>query len=68
MPMVGIPRTTLGGGFGWPHCRFGLWCENLISARLITADAQATTVNAALHSDLFWALRRGGARPASSPS
>ena len=45
-PGVGATGLILGGGLGWLSGLFGASCDNLISARLITADARLLDVNA----------------------
>lgn len=60
-PGVGATGLILGGGLGWLAGLFGASCDNLISARLITADARTLEVTAESDSDLFWALRGAGA-------
>lgn len=57
---TGIAGLALGGGFGWLTRKHGLTSDNLLSARIVTADAKSLHVNAASHADLFWALRGGG--------
>jgi FAD/FMN-containing dehydrogenase len=57
---TGIAGLTLGGGIGWLSGRFGLACDNLIAADIVTADGQLRRVTASEHQDLFWALRGGG--------
>ncbi len=59
-PTVGIAGLTLGGGVGVLGRKFGLTCDNLLSAQIILADRRVLTCNASHHSDLFWALRGGG--------
>jgi FAD/FMN-containing dehydrogenase len=60
-PGVGATGLVLGGGLGWLAGLFGACCDNLVSARLVTADARVLDVNAESDPDLFWALRGAGA-------
>ena len=57
---TGIGGLTLGGGFGWLTHQFGLSCDNLLSAEVVTATGEVLRASAAQHPDLFWALRGGG--------
>jgi hypothetical protein len=57
---VGIGGFTLGGGEGALSGKFGLSCDNLISADVVLADGRLVTASAAQNQDLFWALRGGG--------
>ncbi len=57
---TGVAGLTLGGGFGHLSRHYGLSCDNLISADMVTADGQFRTVSADQNQDLFWAIRGGG--------
>ncbi|CAM5244047.1 FAD-binding oxidoreductase [Streptomyces fumanus] len=59
-PTVGISGLTLGGGHGVVSRAYGLTCDSLTQATLITADGKQLTANAEDHPDLFWALRGAG--------
>lgn len=59
-PTVGVSGLTLGGGHGVVSRAYGLTCDSLTQATLITADGKQLTANAREHKDLFWALRGAG--------
>jgi hypothetical protein len=60
MSRTGIAGLTLGGGLGWLNGRYGLACDNLIAAEVVTADGQLLQVGPDEHADLFWGIRGGG--------
>ena len=64
---TGVGGLTLGGGVGWLSRKAGLSADNLISAEIVTADGAIVRALADENSDLFWAVRGGGATSAWSP-
>jgi FAD/FMN-containing dehydrogenase len=59
-PSVGIGGHALGGGMGLAGRNFGLACDNIEGARIVTADGRIHDVDAHSDPDLLWALRGGG--------
>lgn len=57
---VGIAGLMQGGGLGIADRMYGLTCDALLEAEIVTADGQLLRCNANQHADLFWALRGGG--------
>jgi len=56
---TGIAGLTLGGGIGYLSRKYGLSCDNLLSAEVVTADGNVVLASEKQYEDLFWALRGG---------
>ena len=56
----GAAGLTLGGGFGRIARKFGLACDNMIGADLVTAGGKLVRASASENPNLLWGLRGGG--------
>jgi FAD/FMN-containing dehydrogenase len=59
-PSVGIGGHALGGGMGLAGRAFGLACDHIVGATIVTADGRVRHVDARSDPDLLWALKGGG--------
>lgn len=57
---TGIAGLTLGGGQGWLRRTYGMTCDSLLSADVVTSAGEFVTASDTERADLFWALRGGG--------
>jgi FAD/FMN-containing dehydrogenase len=59
-PSVGVGGYLLGGGVGPLMSKYGLGCDNVITADVVLADGQQMRTSAHQNQDLYWAIRGGG--------
>ncbi|KAK8131613.1 FAD-binding domain-containing protein [Apiospora sp. TS-2023a] len=58
---VGVIGATIGAGIGRLSGIYGLLVDQLVSARVVTADGQIVEASNTSHPDLFWGIRGAGA-------
>jgi FAD/FMN-containing dehydrogenase len=57
---TGVVGLSLGGGIGHLTAQFGLTCDNIVAAEMVTPAGTVVHASADENADLLWGLRGGG--------
>ena len=57
---TGVTGLTLGGGIGHLTAQYGLTCDNVVAAELVTSGGSLVSTSDDENPELLWALRGGG--------
>jgi FAD/FMN-containing dehydrogenase len=57
---TGVCGLTMGGGIGHLTAQYGLTCDNLVGAELVTPDGTIVRADSDDHAELLWGLRGAG--------
>ena len=57
---TGVAGLTLGGGIGHLTAQYGLTCDNIVGAELVTPSGSVVHASSVDNAELLWGLRGGG--------
>jgi len=57
---LGVVGCLMGGGLGYASRKYGLACDNLLSAEIVISDGRLKHCSPTKHQDLFWSICGGG--------
>lgn len=59
-PTLGVIGCLLAGGIGYASRKYGLSCDNLLSAEVVLADGRIVHCTSKQNTDIFYSLKGGG--------
>lgn len=57
--MVGVGGFLTGGGYSFWSAKYGMGCDQVVAARVVTGKGEVVECDAQHNPDLFWAIRGG---------
>ncbi|PSR84416.1 hypothetical protein BD289DRAFT_500023 [Coniella lustricola] len=57
--MVGVGGFLTGGGYSFWSAKFGMGCDQVVAARVVTGTGDVVVCDRDTHPELFWAIRGG---------
>lgn len=57
--MVGVGGYLTGGGYSFLSAKYGMACDQVLAARVVTGNGEILTCDAETNDGLFWGIRGG---------